>query len=56
MKKWKVKAKQGSRVVTVTVATETKESAETYTKYALGESSTQPVQILETIEKTKKKK
>lgn len=56
MKKWKVKAKQGSRVVTVTVATPEKKSAEEYTKYALGEISKQPVEILETTEKTKKKK
>jgi hypothetical protein len=56
MKKWKVKAKQGSRVVTATVATPEKKSAEEYTKYTLGEISTQPVEILETTEKKKKKK
>lgn len=56
MTKWQVKAKQGKRVVTVTVATPKKESAEEYTKFYLNERSSQPVEILETREKIKKKK
>ena len=56
MKKWRVKAKQGSRVVTVNVATPKKESAEEYTEFLLKERSSQPVEILETTEKKKGKK
>lgn len=55
MTKFQVKAKQGNRVVTVTVVTPDKDSAEEYTKYTLKQRSSQPVEILETTEKKKKK-
>jgi hypothetical protein len=56
MSKWKVKAKQGTRVTTTTVVTPNRAAAEEYTKFLLRQRSSQPVEILETTEKTKKKK
>lgn len=51
--KWRVKAKQGNRVVTVSVETREKKSAEEYARFLLKERSNLPVEILETTEKKK---
>jgi hypothetical protein len=56
MTKWKVRAKQGNRVVVQTVTTPEKKRAEAYTIYTLQQRSSLPVEILSTTEVKRGKK
>jgi hypothetical protein len=55
-KLWRVKGKYGKRDVAVNVATPTKKRAEGYADFFNNERGALPSQVLETTEKTKKKK
>jgi len=55
-RKWQVKTKYGNKPVTVNVTTPTRQSAEEYARFLLRERGSQPIEILETVEKRKKGK